>query len=500
VTAPVEPLSRAKAPYLRIVAPLLMLIAIVAFLVSVVPRKSSTIRSLAVLPFANSSPNKANDYLSDGITENMINQLSHLPDLKVMARSTVFTYKGKETDPRAVGRELKVDAILTGRLLQQGDDLNIQVSLVRTSDGSNLWGEEYLGKVPEIFSVQKTILTEVSRKLRPNSFKNYQPRVAKDYTKNVQAYQLYLKGRYYLEKRTRDDFQRAVHSFQEAVASDPGYALAYSGLSDAFSLMCNWGFLPPKDGYPMAKDAVNKAIALDNSLAEAYTSLAGIESSYDWNWKAAEKNFQRAIQLNPNYAPAYHWYSFYLSKMGRHQEALNQIHIAQQLDPLSVIINANVGYTLYVARRYDEAIAELRRTVEFDRNFALAFQYLGYVYEQKGDYAQSVASLEEAVSLSPDNLTFDADLARAYAASGAVQQAQTKLDQLLVISTQTYIPAFDIANVYVGLKQYDRAVEYLERAYEEHADQLTYIGMEPRFDPLRKDPRFQEMLHRLGLH
>jgi len=497
ITAPLvlEPRKRR----LKWIVPLLLLIvAVAAIRISLKPKDTETIRSIAVLPFVNVSSDQQVDYLSDGITDHLINQLSRIPGLTVMARGTVFSYKQKEIDPRKIGRELNVDGIVTGKLLQQGQDLKVQVSLEK-ADGTHVWGEEYAGKIPGIFDIQDAILREIAGSLQPKMKGPVKSEIRKEHTKNVEAYQLYLKGRYYLEKRTRDDFQRAIRSFQEATALDPNYALAYAGLADAYTLLSNWGFLPAANAFLKARDAAQKALSLDPSLAEAYTSLAVIKYAYDRDWAGAENDFRQAILLNPNYSTAHHWFSFFLSLQGRQEEALKEIRIAGQLDPLSMIINANKGLTLYLARRYDEALHQLQKTLDLDPNFPLAYQYLGYVYEQQKEYDRSISSYLKAIDLAPDNLSYEADVTRANALSGAKQEAERRLDQLLRLSFQVYVSPVDIASVYVALHQNDRALEWLEKACDEHSDQSTYVGVDPRFDALRTDPRFQRLLSRLGL-
>ena len=461
--------------------------------------QKQTIHSLAVLPFVNINQDANMEYLSDGITETAINSLSQLPHMKVLARGTVFTYKGKQIDPLKVGEELDVDAVVMGTIQQQGQTLTIQASLVNARDGVQLWGERYNRPFADLMAIQTEMSKEITRRLRLTLTGQQKEQLNKTYTRNMEAYQLYLKGRYYLNMRTREGFEKAIDSFEQAIRMDPKFAQAYAGLSDSYSLLSNWGFLPSTEGYPKAKAASLEALQLDDSLAEAFTSLASIQSSYEWNWEEAEKNFKRAIVLNPNYVNAHHWYSFSLSLTGRHQEALAEMKEAVQLDPLSLILNANLGYTLYVGRKYDEAIEQLKNTIDLDPNFAITYQYLGYAYEMKGNYARSIEALKKATSLAPDNLTFYADLARAYAVSDQNSEAEKMLNQLQRLSSQQYVAGFDIASIYTGMGEKDKAVEWLNKAYDEHSDNITYIKMEPRFDSLRSDPRFIELIRRVRL-
>ncbi|MCI0415957.1 protein kinase [bacterium] len=475
---------------------LLLLIAAAAVWFSVRSDRVQQIHSLAVLPFSNESKDTGTDYLSDGITDSLINRLSQLPNLKVLARGTVFTYKNKVVDPRDVGRELQVDAVVTGSIYQLGEDFRVQVSLVSAADGAQMWGKQYNRKLSDIFQVQTDISSEITQEMRVKLTGEQEQQLQKNYTENVEAYRLYLKGRYYLNRRNEESFLKAIESFQEAIAMDPDYALAYAGLADCYALLSNWGFWPAKEGYPKAKNAALKALSLDNSLAEAYISLATVKSSYEWNWKEAEADFLRGLQLNPNYATGHLWYSFYLLLIGRNEESLKEVQQAQVLDPLSLIINANRGYTLYVSRRYPEAREAIEKTLELDPNFAIAYEYLAYTQVQQKRYSEAVQSLRKALRISPDNLTFQSDLASVLALNGQTEEANLILNELL--AQKGYVPPVDIAAIYISLGNKEKALEWLEKAYEMRNDQITYINKEPRFDLLRSDPRFQDLLHRIG--
>lgn len=499
-TAIISGVHRSPLPSKKQALALLAIVLIVsAFLFFQYKSRSQKLHSLAILPFVNINADPSMEYLSDGITESTINSLSQLPNMKVLARGTVFTYKGKAVDPRTAGRELNVDAVVTGSIQQQGDVLTIQASLVNTRDGVQVWGDRYSRPFEDLLAVQTEISREISSNLRLTLTGKQQEQLNKIYTKNMEAYQLYLKGRYYLNMRTQDGFNKAIENFQKAIQKDPEFALAYSGLSDSYALLSNWGFLPSTEGYPKAKAADLKALELDDSLAEAYNSLGSIQSSYDWNWQEAEKSFLRAISINPNLADAHHWYSFYLSTTGRHEEAILEMQEALQLDPLSLIISANMGFTYYVGREYDKAIDQLKKTIDLDPNFAITYQYLGYTYEQKKMYDQALQALRKATTLAPDNLTFYADLARISAVSGKKQEAERILQYLMNISNERYVSPFDVASIYTGLGDKGKALEWLYRAYEVHADTITYLKMDPRFDSLRSDPRFQELLRRIRL-
>jgi serine/threonine protein kinase/tetratricopeptide (TPR) repeat protein len=460
--------------------------------------RTRNIHSLAVLPFINESSEPGMEVVTDGITDEIINKLSQIPNLKVLSRATVFSYKGKQMDPRKVVHDLDVDAIITGNLTKFGDNLRVQVSLVER-EGTQVWGEMYSCRTSELQTIQTEISRDISDKLPHKLSGQVRKQITKEHTMDPRAYQLFLEGRFHLNKRSRENFQFAIENFNEAIARDPNYAQAYAGLADTYILLCNWGFLLPEHGFPKAKEAAEKALSLDPSLAEAHTSLAFILSNYEWKWKEAELRYQTAISLNPNYSIAHQWYALYLTILGRFDEALREIRTAQQLDPLSLIINANVGYTLYFDRRYDEAIAELQKTMDLDPDFALTYQILGYAYGQKGDYEQSINSFEKAIDLAPDNLTFEADQAWAYAKSGKRDLAKALVERQIRISTNTYVAPFHIAGAYVGLNQKQEALEWLEKAYQERSDQVTYIAKDPRFDSIRNEPEFQELLRKIGL-
>jgi serine/threonine protein kinase/Tfp pilus assembly protein PilF len=477
---------------------MILLISLSVGAIYFLEHRTHNIHSLAVLPFVNESSDPALEFVTDGITDEIINKLSQIPNLKVLSRATVFSYKGKQMDPRKVVQDLDVDAIITGNFTKFGDNLRVQVSLVER-EGTQVWGEMYNCRISELQTIQTEISRDISNKLPYQITGEVRKQITKEHTVDSKAYQLFLEGRFHLNKRTKENFQIAINNFSGAIARDPNYAQAYAGLADAYILLCNWGFLPPERGFPKAKEAAEKALKLDPSLAEAHTSLAFILSNYEWKWKEAEQRYQTAISLNPNYSTAHQWYALYLTILGRFDEALREIRIAQQLDPLSLIINANAGYTLYFARRYDEAIAELQKALDLDPDFAVSYQILGYVYGQKGEYEQSIESFKKAIDLAPDNLTFEADQAWVYAKAGKRNLAEQIVEKQIRISTNTYVAPFHIAGAYVGLNQKQQALEWLEKAYQDHSDQITYIAKDPRFDPIRNDPEFQKLLRKIGL-
>lgn len=458
-----------------------------------------TIDSLAILPLANASSDPNAEYLSDGITESIINSLSQLPQLKVMARSTVFRYKGKEVEAQQVGRELSVRAVLMGRVLAIGDQLVIGAELVDTRDGSQLWGEQYNRNLADIFAVQEQISKEITHKLRLRLSGADKGRLTKRHTENTEAYRLFLKGRYFWNKRTAETVEKGIEYFQRAIDTDPNYALAYVGLADAYAKLGDVGVaaMPPRIAFSKAKTAVLKALRIDSELAEAHNSLAHLHM-HDYEWSEAGREFSHAIELNPNYAPTYHWHAFHLSMVGRPDEAMMQVARALELDPLSLPINAGYGELLYFARQYDQAIEQLEKTLEMDPHFYPAHIDLGRVYEEKRMYEEAISEFRTALELSgsTDGL---AALGHAYAVSGRRKEALDILTQLSDLSKSRYVSPYGMAVVYVGLGENGRALEWLQMAAEEHAGWVIYLNIDPKLDPLREEAKFEDLLRNVGL-
>jgi eukaryotic-like serine/threonine-protein kinase len=460
----------------------------------------AAINSIAVLPFVNASNNPDTEYLSDGISESLINSLSQVPQLRVVPRSTVFRYKGRDADPQTIGRELGVRAVLTGKLVQRGDTLNIQTELVDVEQGSQLWGEQYNRKLADLLAVQEEISREISQKLRIRLSGEERKQLTKRYTENTEAYQLYLKGRYYWNKRTAEGLKKGVDYFQQAIDVDPNYGLAYAGLADSYNVLPIWTPIETKDAYPKAKSAALKALEIDDSLAEAHTSLAYALYRYDWDWPAAEREFKRGIQLKPNYATAHQWYSFYLSAMGRAEEAIVEIKRAQDLEPLSLFLNTDVGFALGRARQYDQAVVQLRKTIAIDPTFGYPHFHLGLVYEQKGMYDAAIDELRKAVELSPKGayLTL-ASLGHSYAVSGKRAEALEVLDQLKEKAKREHVSAYFVALIYTGLGDKDLAFVWFNKACQDRDYPITRLKDDLRFDNIRSDPRFADLLRCVGL-
>jgi len=457
------------------------------------------IESIAVLPFTNQNNDPEIDYLADGLTESTINSLTQLPNLKVIARSTVFRYKGKETDPFKAGQEMRVRAVLTGRLQQRGDDLIVSAELLDLRDNKQIWGERYQRKMSDLLAIQRDIAREITNNLRPRLSGEDQTRAGKNYTDNSEAYQLYLKGRFYWNKRTPADFEKAIAFFQQAIQKDPNYALAYSGLADSYTLLPVYGAGTPREWMPKAKAAAQRSLALDDNLAEAHASMGEILSSFDYEFYRADAEFQRAISLNANYGTAHQWRAENLSALSRLDEALAEARRAVELEPLSPIINRNYGDCLVDARRFDEAIEQYRKTIEIEPNFATAQFFLARAYEGKGSYDQAIDEYVKSAEVMGFTAADLPKAKEAYAKGGWNGYLQAYLAQTLENSKKGYVPAFVAASIYARLGQKDQAFDYLEKAFQERNFRIALINVSFEFDSLRSDPRFADLLKRIGL-
>ena len=462
-------------------------------------RVSKIIDSIAVLPFENASRVAEHEYLGDGIAGSLINILATIPKLRVMAQSTVFRYKGRAIDPQAVGRELNVRAVLSGRIMQSGGALRIGTELVDVATGSRLWGGQYDRKPGDIFAIQDEISNEISEKLRLKLTRAEKKLLTKRQTVDAEAYRLYLKGRHHWNKWTEDGFYKAIEYFQQAVEKDPGYALAFTGLADSYVLLGWNSYLQPRDAFPKAKRAAMGALRLDPDLGEAHTSDAAVLWLHDWRWTEAEREFKRSLALSPSHPTASHWYAESLMTMGRHAEAIERMKSSQELDPLSLIISVAIGWAFYMGRQYDDAIEQFRRTVELDPNYPVTHWILGLVLRKMGRYEMAIAEGEKGVKLSGGSPLMNAALAQTLAAAGRRAQAFQILDDLTKLAKEKYVAPYFFAGIHVGLGEEDRAMEYLEKSYEEHSHWLMYLYMDPGMDGLRSNPRLQDLLRRVGL-
>jgi tetratricopeptide (TPR) repeat protein len=416
-----------------------------------------------------------------------------------VARHTAFSYKGKEIDPQVVGQELNVRAVLMGRVRQLGDTLNIQVDLVDVTTGAQLWGKDYERKISDVLAAKQEIAREVTENLRLRLSGEEQKQLVKRDTTNAEAYQLYLKGRFSWNRYTEEGFRKSIEYFKQAVEKDPAYALAYSGLADSYSLLGELSVAPPKESFPQARAYAEKALVLDETLAEAHLSLGIVELLYEWDWPAAEKELRRAKELDPNNPQVYHFYGHYLQSVGRVEEAINETKRALELDPTSLVINAELGWAYYCARHYDQAIAQDRKTLELDPNFVYTSWVIAQSYEQTERYQESIAELKRARTIDANWPYIIAELGYAYAASGERSEAERILQQLKERAAREYIDAILIAYIYVGLGQKDQAFAWLEKAYQERSGLMPFLKGEPKWDPLRGDARFADLLRSIGL-
>jgi len=475
-----------------------VVLLLLALLLPFTASPDEAITSIAVLPFENVSNDPEMEYLSDEVAQSIIYSLSQLPQVRVIPFSSVRLYKGQSIDSQEVAKQLGVRALLIGSLNQQEDNLLVNVELVDTEVNSVLWGEQYNQKVTELLAVQEKIAMEISENLRWQLSGEEQSEMTKRHTVNVEAYQLYLKGRYWWNKRTEEGFRNGIEYFQQSIDEDPSYAQAYAGLADSYNMLGQYEIVPPSEAFPRAEAAALRALDLDETLAEAHTSLGWARMS-QWRWQEAEREFQRAIELNPGYATAHHWYARYLWwSLGRPDEALAEFKRAQELDPLSLMINAGLGEALRMARRYDEAIEQTRKTLELEPNFVRAHQFLGLALTHKSLYEEAIAEYEKAVSLSGGSAFPLSWLGYVYGVAGRKGEAERVLDQLQERSKQSYVSASSIALIYMGLGRKDEAFDWLERSYQAQ-EPLLQLKVNPMYDPLRDDPRFTDLLRRMNL-
>jgi serine/threonine protein kinase/TolB-like protein/Tfp pilus assembly protein PilF len=479
----------------------LLLIAAVSAAYFILSARGSAgaVTSIAVLPLANGGGDPDGDYLSDGITESIINSLSQLSQLRVITRPTAFRYKGRDADPQKVGHELGVRAVLTGRVVQRGETLSIQAELTDVTSGAQLWGNHYDRKVTDVLAVQEEIAKQIAEKLRLKLTSEERQRLARRYTENTEAYQLYLRGRFWEDRRTEEGFKKAIGYFNQAIENDPNYALAWTGLAGSYGGLSDHGFLAPKDGFTRAKDAVKRALTLDDQLAEAHTELAADLVFYDWDFAGAEPEYKRAIDLNPNSASGHYLYGSFLSIVGRHAEAVAEKRRARDLEPSSVIENFGIGWALCRARQYEQAIESLHQTLEMDRNFGHTYRFLGLAYLQRGMYDEAIGNLKEAVRLAPEHTGFIASLGCAYGRSGRKREAEKLLADLEDLSRRRFVGAYDLAMIYAGLGDKDKAFAQLDLAYAGRSNQLAYLTGEPAWETLRSDARFAALVRRVGL-
>ena len=466
--------------------------------------------SIAILPFDNASGNADMDYLGDGITESLINSLSQMPSLSVISRNAVFKYKGRAADAQAVGRALHVSAVLTGRVVQRGDALSISTELVDVRNNRQLWGEQYNRKLTDILTVQEQISIEISERLRLKLTGDDRRRLTKRYTQDTEAYQLYLRGRYYWNKKTPDGFNKGIQEFQKAIEADPNYAPAYAGMAALYNNLANYNFalIPPKEAWVKAKGAATRAIEIDEGLAAAHASLALVFYQWEWDWPAAEREFKRAIELDPGssttYEPSpsstYHWYSHFLMSMKRVEESFTTGRHALELDPTDLANNAHQGWHYLWIHEFDRSVDPLKKAIELDPSFPVGQWYLGLAYEQRHAFQEAIAQFQNCVRITAGRPSMTALLGHAYAVAGRKGDAEAVLKELSVAAKQRYVPPYPVAAIYVGLGRFDDAFAWFERAYEGRDSWMAYLAIDPRMDVLRADPRYADLLRRLKLN
>ncbi len=457
--------------------------------------------SVAVLPFVNVSPEKENEYFSDGMTEEIIDALAKVEGLQVVSRTSVFAFKGKEQDIRKIGKQLNVSHVVEGSVRKAGNRVRITAQLINIADGYHLWSERFDRELEDVFTIQEEIAHMIVNALKIKLVRKAETPLVERSTENIKAYNLFLKGRYCWNKRTEAALKQCVNYFEQAIEIDPDYMLAYCGLADAYALLgiAEYGALPPMEVMPKAKAAAVKALEIDNTLAEAQTTVAHVKAFFDWDFTGADKEFNRAIELNPNYPFSHHWYALYLSAMERHDEAIAEEKRAQELEPLSLIINKNVGTIFYYARKYEQAIEQYKKALELDPDFARTHFFLGLAYISNSMFEEAIAEIKKAITFSGENTVMLALLASAIAMSGKKDEATKILKDLKKRLKRGYVPSFNLAILYMGLDEKASAFEWLEKAYQERSSWLVSLKVEPILDGLRSDPRFTALLEKVGL-
>lgn len=486
-----QPATKRRTPLYAVAAGVVLaIIGVVYFTGRGKAGEPTPIQSIAVLPFVHESSDPDAEYINDKIAESLINSLSKLPQLRVVPRSVVAAYKGREIDPRKVGQELNVRAVVTGRMRRNGDIISIQADLIDLDNVAQLWGQHYDHKLADVLLVQDDIARDI--------FENLRLKLNVEEKKQLEAYGLYLKGRNAWNKRTGDDLQQAIEFFNQAIAIDPNYGDAYAGLADCYNMLVVYGRLQPKEGFPKAKDAATRALEIDESSAEAHTSMAFIKFRWDWNRAATEREFQEAIKLKPAYAPAHQWYSSYLVAIERFDEAIAEAKRTEELEPLSFVASSHLGWIYYLAGQNDKAIEQCKKILELDPSSFPARRYLGLAYEAKAMYPEAIAEFQTGVKLSGSPLML-ALLGHAYAVSGKTAEAKQVLNDLQQLQDQRYVSPYTVAAIYAGLGDQEQAFKWLETAVQERDIWLMNLKVDPVFAKLRSQRQFTDILARLRL-
>jgi len=455
-------------------------------------RRATVLDSIAVIPFVSLNTDPGTAALTDAITQGLITNLSRVPKLRVRSLASVLRYKAASPpDARVVGHELNVPVILTGRVGQQNNALTINIELVDSKDNTYIWGRQYERRRADLLTLQEEITREVSQRLKLDLNANELAR--------FEAFQSYLRGRYFWSKRTSADLKQGIDSFERAIKLDEGFALAYAGLADSYNMLGTYGALAPTEAFPKARDAAQRALQIDDTLAEAHASLAYVKHRYEWDWQGAEREFKRAIELDPNYAPARQWYSSFLVAMGRSGQGIREARRGLELDPLSLNVNSQLAWVLYLSHRYDEALEQCRKVIALDDNFFPPRRYAGLAYEQMGRHQEAIAELNKARSIAGGSPVILGALAHAQAVAGNHTEAKRLLDEIIAGVPQRRVSSYEVAVIYTGLGEKEKAFEWLEKAYTEHNEYLNYLLVDPRFDRIRGDARYASLLQRVGL-
>jgi TolB-like protein/Tfp pilus assembly protein PilF len=459
---------------------------------------SVAIRSLAVLPLENLSSDPNQEYFADGMTDELITNLGQISALRIISRTSVVQYKGVHKPLPQIARELNVDAVVEGTVMRSGDRVRITAQLIQVASDRHLWANAYEGDLSDILTLQNEVASDIANQIRIKLTPEERAVLKSTRIVKPAAYEAYFKGRYYWDTRSTEGVTKAIDYFGEAIRDDPNFALPYAGLAQVYAALPDYVAVSPRQCYGKAKVAATRALELDDTLADAHTALGGITLTDDYDWSASEREFRRAIDLNPGYADAHHWHAINLMFMGRWEEAIAEIEHARQLDPLSIIINANIGFVYYHARRFDDAIAAEHKALELDFKNSVAYEYMGLAYIGKKMYKEAATNLRKAVDLSGGASESSAELLSAYAAAGNLTEARRILVTLEGRSRHEYIPSFSLAVAYAGLGDKARALAYLQKAYDERCDLVPTLKVNPLFDTLRSDPRFQKLLQRIG--
>lgn len=456
------------------------------------------IGSIAVMPFKNAGGDVSSEYLSDGISEALINSLTDIRQLRVVARATAFRYKDREIDPAVVGRELNVRAVLMGTIKQVGDKLDVQVDLVDTSTGAQIWGEDYIRQSSDLVLVKQTIANEIIDKLKVKLTGDDQQKIERRDTLNSEAYKHYLLGLYLQNQRTADALRRAIDEFQQAIAADPDYALGYVGLADSYTFLEQITGVPANESLPKARAASDRALAIDDSSAEAHTSSAKVYE-YEWQWADAEREYRRATSLNPNYPRAHQWFALFLRSTGRFDEAMTEIKRAQELDPLSSIIGANAAFSYLVKGDYDSVIEQDKKIIDLDPSFWVPHNDMGWAYIKLKRFDEAIAEFQKALDLTGRASIPLGNLGYCYAVTGRKPEAASIAKELEARYARRESIGFNIATVYAGLGDKDQAFLWLEKDFQQRSSQLPYIRWWPNFDALRDDARYMSLIKRMNL-